>query len=340
MIRRLWAKLLILAAATAVSLGVAEGLVRVRFPYSKDSAIPGNVFAVDDLLGWKFRPGARSIHRTRYFTVEYVIDASGFRDRSRVESGTSLERRVAVYGDSLVFGWGVPESDRFTDLLDAREDGLQVWNRGVPGYGLDQQVLSYTRGAESTRFDEATFLVSSSTLGRMRESYIYAKYKPMFVHDDALGLRLIPVPRMLNRGTNIVYGLLSPFYLPYFVQNRLSMMKLTAASIAARPAGDSSEPRYLDSLAKKVLLRARTTARERNQHVSVLIGDLGPTDTEELRLFCEQNDVGFLQVPSEAAAALGSVDSTDLVLGPADRHWNSKANRLIADKLRAQLVRR
>jgi hypothetical protein len=340
MTRRFWAKVLVLAAATAVSLGVAEGFVRVRFPYSKDSAIPGNAFAVDDLLGWKFRPGARSIHRTRYFTVEYVIDGSGFRDRAKVEPETSPQRRIAVYGDSLVFGWGVPESDRFTDLLDARDDGLQVWNRGVPGYGLDQQVLSYTSGTGSTRFDEATFLVSSSTLGRMRENYIYAKYKPMFVHDDALGLRLIPVPRMLNRGVNFFYGLLSPFYLPYFVQNRLSMMKLSSASIAARPTGASSEPRYVDSLSKKVLLRVRTTARERNQHVSVLVGDLGLTDREELRLFCEQNDVGFLQVPPEAAAALGSAHSTDLVLGPGDRHWNSKANRLIADELRAQLARR
>src|SRR5262245_35037827 len=131
--KRWLTKLLVLGAGIGVSLSIAEGIVRVGFPHSRDMVIPGRLFMVDDELGWKFSPGRTSIHRTRHFAVEYVINASGFRDRSRPDPRSPRRHRILLYGDSLMFGWGVRQAERFSDVLEKRMGGLEVWNHAVPG---------------------------------------------------------------------------------------------------------------------------------------------------------------------------------------------------------------
>ena len=74
--------------------------------------------------------------------------------------------------------------------------------------------------------------------------------------------------------------------------------------------------------------------------MSVLVNDLPPADREELRHFCEQNDIDFLEIPPDIAATSTTNDRMDLVLGRYDRHWNVKANGLIADPLEQDIRRR
>jgi lysophospholipase L1-like esterase len=274
------------------------------------------------------------MHRTRNFAVEYVIDSVGFRDGHERRTGGRRTRTIAIYGDSLVFGWGVPQSDRFTDVLDAALDDVDVLNRGVPGYGLDQQILSFSADA-GAGIDTVMFFVTTSTLVRMRQGFIYAKYKPMFVPDQA-GLRVQPVPGTANRAMDLAYRVLSPFHLPYFVQNRLSMIRLGAAATA--PA-DPTPPRFVDSLVEQVLLRALGTARERTQRMSLLVGDVTAADHDALDQFCARNDIGLVDVAREAVAAVSAPEVTDLVLGPDDRHWNTKGHRLVATDLETRLAR-
>ena len=332
-------KLLVLGAGIGVSLSIAEGIVRVLFPHSRDIAIPGRLFVVDDELGWKFRPGRTSIHRTRYFAVEYVINTSGFRDRSRPNPRSSHVHRILLYGDSVIFGWGVPQAERFSDLLEQRIRGLEVWNHGVPGYGLDQEVLSYEREAESLAFDEAMFFVSRGTLERIQAGYIYAKYKPVFSHTPDGGLKVEPIPTVKNRGVTLLYEMFSPLYLPYFLQNQAAILKETFAASALVGKSISGEPKYLSKLAKDILQRVRATTRRKNQRMSVLVADIWTADRDDLRHFCEQNDIDFLEIPLEIAATSMIDDRMDLVLGRHDWHWNAKANRLIADKLEREIRR-
>src|SRR5215469_6578824 len=126
-----------------VALSLCEVLVRVFDPHVRDSVIPGGFFMVDDDLGWRLRPGTRARHHTRYFDVEYTTIASGFRDRPRALWPAPATQRIVLYGDSLVFGWGVPEGKRFSDLVEHQGQNLEVWNHAVPGYGLDQEILAY-----------------------------------------------------------------------------------------------------------------------------------------------------------------------------------------------------
>ena len=338
---RSWrARLLSLVAGIGLSVLVAETIVRTFFPHSRDTVIPGHLFMIDDELGWKFRPSRTSIHRTRHFAVEYTINASGFRDQTRPVARRPGTYRILLYGDSQVFGWGLPQADRFSDLIERRTTGLEVWNRAVPGYGVDQEVLSYERDAESLSFNEAMFFVGGGTLGRIRTEYIYGKYKPVFSRSPDGGLNVKRVPQVKNRIMTVLYEMLSPLYLPYFLQNQLASTQQSFFASALRNKKLSDEPEYVSELGKAILQRARLTARRKHQRMSVLVNDLSPADRKELRYFCEQNDIDFLEIPRDIAATSTTNDRMDLVLGRYDRHWNVKANGLIADQLEQDIRRR
>ncbi|MEZ5290868.1 MAG: hypothetical protein R2745_07300 [Vicinamibacterales bacterium] len=318
------------AVATAASLAVAEGVVRWGFPYAKDSAIPGHVFAIDDVLGWRFRPGVVTTHRTRHFTVEYRIDASGYRDGHAPGAAAAGTRRALLYGDSLMFGWGIPQDRRFSDLLEARVPNLEFWNRAVPGYGLDQELLAYEHDAGTTPFDAAVFFVSRGTLDRMRSGFIYAKYKPRFVLDGG-ALRLVPPDGARNRIVSLVYDVLSPLYLPYFLQERIALVRQRAAGTAPPVFSAETEPRFLDEVALGALRRARESTRRRGHRMAVVVGDVFFDDREVLRAFCREHDIAFLEVPQEIVRTARTDERMDLVLGPYDRHWNTTATALVAD---------
>jgi hypothetical protein len=101
--------------------------------------------------------------------------------------------RMLLYGDSVIFGWGIPTNERISNRLQSAD--LEIWNLAVPGYGLDQEILSYRRDGQRLGADEVVFFVSSATLQRLGTSYIYKKYKPVFCLDTKGNLTLKPPPR-------------------------------------------------------------------------------------------------------------------------------------------------
>ena len=59
-------------------------------------------------------------------------------------------------------------------------------------------------------------------LNRLAESYIYNKYKPRVRLDTNGGLTFEPVPPASLGATDVLYRVLSPFYLPYFLEHRFA----------------------------------------------------------------------------------------------------------------------
>src|SRR5688572_19153349 len=58
----------------------------------------------DPLLGWRYRPLARTRHATADFDVAIAINELGFREQPSMPARSP---DVIVLGDSLAFGWGV-----------------------------------------------------------------------------------------------------------------------------------------------------------------------------------------------------------------------------------------
>lgn len=86
-------------------------------------------------------PNARYRHKEPEFDYVWVNNSLGMRDRERPLKKEPGSFRILFLGDSFVQGWGVPQEQTMTALLEAslnkpeREKTVEVLNGGVFGYG-------------------------------------------------------------------------------------------------------------------------------------------------------------------------------------------------------------
>ena len=102
--------------------------------------------------------------------------------------------RIASFGDSLTFGWGVAQGESFSAVL-AERLGVEVYNRGVSGYGTDQQLLLLTRELERLRPDVVLVTFCPNDVDEVLRDRSYGKSKPRYRMDGGeLVLLNQPVP--------------------------------------------------------------------------------------------------------------------------------------------------
>ena len=91
--------------------------------------------------GWAGRPGAVA----PMGGGRVSLNAHGYRGRELPVPKTGDRMRVVVLGDSISFGYGVSDEQTFPHLLSVRNEGLEVANLGVEGYGPGQELLVLRR---------------------------------------------------------------------------------------------------------------------------------------------------------------------------------------------------
>ena len=93
-------------------------------------------------LLYELRPGLSVVHKGRTVTT----DARGFRVHDSEESLETSSIRILGLGDSVMFGWGVSDSEvllaRLTEQLERRLPGSswRAFNAAVPGYNTVMEV--------------------------------------------------------------------------------------------------------------------------------------------------------------------------------------------------------
>lgn len=134
--------LLLFLASVAVSLLLLEAAVRVlgvdapRIDFEHPN-LDGTFLTYDPWLGWRNPP-----NNTFYYKGQpYSTNAQGFRHVRDYASTREQKLRVAVLGDSQVFGMFVPMNVHFALRLEQRYPDLEMLLFGVPGYGPTQELL-------------------------------------------------------------------------------------------------------------------------------------------------------------------------------------------------------
>jgi lysophospholipase L1-like esterase len=94
----------------------------------------------DQKLNYRHRPGFRTTYQDRAVSFNEL----GLRDRP-LEAKASGESRLVILGDSVAFGWGVPEEDTFGRQLEQRLGDclgrpVRTVNTGVCSYNTVQQL--------------------------------------------------------------------------------------------------------------------------------------------------------------------------------------------------------
>lgn len=297
--------------------------MRLFDPEVRDYVIPSAILLVGPPLGWRLRPDTTVTHRTEYFTVAYRINTDGYRDERRHPDDNG-HPRMLLYGDSHVFGWGVPDSQRFSNLLRARHPGLNIRNLAVPGYGLDQQVVAYEGQVGTRDADIVVLFLTRGTLVRTEFAYLYGRYKPKFVLDSSGSVRLVPVPRLGVLWTSWRSKVFGGWYLPFFLDRKLGALqtRLLGSRFNELYSADSSVS-PVKPLATALLRRAADLARARG-HRLVLLTHLTDHERRPLDRFARERGLPLIN--------LRWPKTEDWVLGSGDRHWNQRAHRLAAEQ--------
>ena len=140
------ARLTLFLIIVLVSLGLGEFAIRLWFEYSQNYDIEMWKYAVrlkksaPDRRGHIHIPGQEAV----LMGAQVRINELGWRDRSVQPSDLDSENRILFAGDSICFGWGVNEGDRFSNLFQnwlRTEKHLKnavVFNGGVGNYNSSQ----------------------------------------------------------------------------------------------------------------------------------------------------------------------------------------------------------
>lgn len=197
----------LLLGGLVVAAGLAEVALRVADPpalriYQLDRLRPDGrpFFRYDPQLGWRGRPNAAGRFDGTEFRTTATLSGAGFRDRARAAAKPAGTFRVAVFGDSITWGFGVEQGERFTDWLERRfrAEGrpIEVLNLGVSGYGTDQELLLYRAVGRGYCPDLVLVGLYANDLEDNASAERSGYAKPVFrLAGGRLVLTNVPVPR-------------------------------------------------------------------------------------------------------------------------------------------------
>jgi GDSL-like lipase/acylhydrolase family protein len=190
-------KLLLLAVSLGLALAGAEMALRRAAPewmiFFPPVCFHPDVFQ-EAPFGYRLLP-SRTIRRAyppaqpRIVTIR--SNADGFRGGRELHEADP-RTRIVVLGDSMVFGDGVEEGERFTELIEAAEPGWRVDNLGMIGFGTDLML----RSLEAVGLDPVpravVFAVYTDDFRRVAPQYAGAGFPiPRFTLEAG---RLVTVP--------------------------------------------------------------------------------------------------------------------------------------------------
>ena len=312
-------------ALTFLLLVPVEIIARHYFPSVYQRTVPGAnhpthtaIWAEPDTdLGWTVSGSPEYVARER---VPYRINAQGFRhseDFNSLPRKPLGRRHVVVLGDSFTFGVHLQEAETAPAFLGQHlGPNWRVFNLGVPGYGIDQMVLSYEKYRAALQPDVVVLMFIDEDIDRVFEAFRGAEglAKPSFEvvkgelrerqpHTEAILGSLL----YRSRIANVIY---SRWYRP-----RESVR--IAAALLRRLAEETSGYRE-----KLVLVRYPSIEQVDGRHV--------------YRAYPFQEALkGYGITYVEPLEVLRKVGDPRALYFVGDEHPTGKANRVVADAIYA-----
>lgn len=202
-----------LLLALALGEGVLRivGVGRVKFqekPRMSWVNVPENIWVEHHpVLGWYSQKNKTAVLESPNFPkVEIHTNSAGFRGpREYAIEKPKGVIRVAMLGDSFVFGFGVQDGETFPVLLESQNKTREVLNLGVPGYGIDQIYLSYREIARKYHPDIVLIGIFPEDFWRCTRSFADSGHvKPYFSlsTQGKLVMHNVPVPPPFSLNSN------------------------------------------------------------------------------------------------------------------------------------------
>jgi hypothetical protein len=164
-------------AVVVALLGAAEWTLRIAdasYLDDRPQSDLGRLHRYSEVYGWEPRPGAVAAVDGQRTT----INAAGQRGTVHPLKRTPGWPRLLMLGDSVAFGFGVADDQTFA--ADLENDGYEVVNLAVPGYGTDQALLRLEREGVAYRPDLVLlhFCLQNDFVDNASSTYFYDGLHP------------------------------------------------------------------------------------------------------------------------------------------------------------------
>lgn len=148
-------KLLLLFASIGLTLAASEAALALLGLYPPEPRTYAGEhenrhaahFVADDEIGWRMLPGGSFEWEVDGSAARYLAGDEGFRVGGARGPAPGRPRRIVLVGDSFLWGFGVPYEKTCGHLLESALPGVEVDNRAMVGFGLDQIWLTLRRWA-------------------------------------------------------------------------------------------------------------------------------------------------------------------------------------------------
>jgi lysophospholipase L1-like esterase len=138
-----------------VTAAILEAAIRIFQLIPDDTPVPYRQLAGEEDFGPEPNQSARSLYGTLYRT-----DSRGLRGLERTLVRSAERVRIAVLGDSVVWGVGINEEVTIPGWLERLAGpGLEAWNLGVPANNPYNEKARYARLAPLIRPDVTIVLL-------------------------------------------------------------------------------------------------------------------------------------------------------------------------------------
>jgi len=189
-----------------IAFAGVEGALRL---WGSDVLAMGNQYVFykfDPLLGWDNLPNSGGRFSRSEFSYPVQINSLGMRD-TEVKPKQPGEFRVAVLGDSFTWGVGVSYGERFTEVVEARDPGINALNFGVSGFSP----IQYLQQLDNVFALKPDYVVVTFCLGNdLTDNVSFSPYrhpKPYVVltpDQKDFEIRGYPLPETKDTGPYLV----------------------------------------------------------------------------------------------------------------------------------------
>lgn len=117
---------------------IVEIFLRLFYPQNL------NITRLDSDKVYEYKPGIESVLRRQEFYTHVEINSEGWRDKVYSIEKPNNTKRIAIVGDSFVFGFGVEQNETFVKILERKlndnfDGNFEVMNFGESAYGTEQE---------------------------------------------------------------------------------------------------------------------------------------------------------------------------------------------------------
>ncbi|MBN1688058.1 MAG: hypothetical protein JW893_03065 [Candidatus Omnitrophica bacterium] len=197
---------------------------------------PFTFISFDSYLGWSPIPNLSLPDRP---SGSIHTNSKGFRS----EEIDPKRSQILIAGDSVAWGYGLPDNQTLSFYLQNKLKNEQVQNLAVPGYGLDQSYLRLKSDIGQIPYVQHVILVLfANDLEDIATNTLYGKRKPLFRFDGTnLKLTGVPVQRFNIRNLLAESWLYKRFVEPSPVLANLFSKMAGDKKISIKEASDICE---------------------------------------------------------------------------------------------------